>query len=306
MRPSPGGCQIRPVRRLVVDTDVGTDVDDLYVLAMLPHLPDTEVVAITTVYGDTALRARLASVACRGLGLDAPIAAGRELPLSGRAVHWAGWEGEGVDGLDGARFADDVAAVDLLVDLGRRHGGELDVVAIGPLTNVAAALATDPSFATNVRRLTWMGGHYGGTRVEHNASCDAVATARVLTSGMAVTACGYEWTTRVSFDDGDVDRIERGSPIGPLVADQTRRYRAGRGVTINSPHDPVALLTLVRPDLFRTERVAVDVTTEGPDAGLTRAVPDATSPVEVVRDADLDAVREAILALLATSSGPGG
>ena len=88
----------------MIDTDVGTDVDDLWTLAMVPGLPDVHLEAVTVVYGDTDLRARLASVALNAMGIDAPIHRGCEQTLSGKSIMWAGHEGDGVDGIDVAVF----------------------------------------------------------------------------------------------------------------------------------------------------------------------------------------------------------
>ena len=84
----------------MIDTDVGTDVDDLWTLAMVPGLPDVHLEAVTVVYADTDLRARLASVALNAMGIDAPIHRGCEQTLSGKSIMWAGHEGDGVDGID--------------------------------------------------------------------------------------------------------------------------------------------------------------------------------------------------------------
>ena len=82
--------------RLIIDTDIGTDVDDLWTLAMLPGLSDVQLDAITLVYGDTRARAQLAVTACDAMGLKAPIHRGCEKPLSDKEILWAGYEGTGV------------------------------------------------------------------------------------------------------------------------------------------------------------------------------------------------------------------
>src|ERR1700736_4867819 len=116
---------------------------------MLASLPDTEALALTTVYGDTALRARIAAVVAAATGVIPVIAAGRERPLSGRPVFWAGHEGDGVEGLDRVSFSDR-DAVALLIELAGRPPGVLEILAIGPLTNLAGAVLADPGFAGRV------------------------------------------------------------------------------------------------------------------------------------------------------------
>lgn len=119
-------------RRLAIDTDIGTDVDDLWTLAMLPGLAGIDLEAVTLVYGDTDVRARLASVTLAAMGIDVPVYRGCEQPLSGKAVMWVGHEGVGVPGLADAHY-EPGDAVDVLIELAAAEPGSLDVLAIGPL-----------------------------------------------------------------------------------------------------------------------------------------------------------------------------
>lgn len=303
-------------RPFLLDTDIGTDVDDLLTLAMLPGIVDADLVAVTTVYGDTDLRARIAAVACDQLGLRPRIAAGQREPLSGRQVFWAGHEGDGIDGLSGADYDHGAGGVGVQLETSRSYRGHLEVVAIGPLTNLATAILADPDFAGRIRHLYLMGGDFRAepTRPEHNFRSDALATWIVLHAGIPTTICGYEITTQVLLTAPDIDRIERGSPAGPLLADQTRRFwtwlatwASPEHQHANSPHDPMALLTAFRPELFRFEAVRIDVTASDDAgaagvAGAVRATADPASPLRVVRDAQFAEVKEAVVGGLVTAA----
>lgn len=287
-------------RRLVIDTDIGTDVDDLWTVAMIPALDDVELAAISVVYGDTELRARLAAHACDAMGIDVPIHRGREDTLSGKEIMWAGHEGEGVDGLDAATY-EPGDAVDVLVDLAAATPNGLDVVAIGPLTNIASAMQRDPSFATNLRHLTVMGGEFSHGWPEHNFSSDVTATATVLASGAPMTIMPLDQTLRVQLDRADVDAIARAHTLGPLMADQAERFWRwlakivpGSKGDVSSPHDPLALLTLVEPSLFEIESMRVEISEDG----RIQAEADASSPIGVVRDFDVEAVHARLMAAL--------
>jgi purine nucleosidase len=291
----------------VLDTDIGTDVDDVVALAMIPGLPDANLLAVTTVYGDTELRARIAAVACARLGIDPRVVAGQRQPLSGQTVFWAGHEGEGIDGLEEATYDRDADAVSVLHALAREHADRLEIVAIGPLTNLATAILADPTFAGRVAHLTVMGGDFRPSppRPEHNFGSDAIATWIVFHAGIPTTVCGYEITTQVLLRPPDIERVERSGSAGPLIADQTRRFWKWQDTwapperrQANSPHDPMALLTAFRPDLFRFETVRVDVV--GTD-GSVQATPDAASRTRIVLDAAFAEVKEAVLASLATN-----
>ena len=146
----------------------------------------------------------------------------RSKPLSGKAVVWGGHEGVGVDGLESAEYSSG-NAVDVLVGLAAAAPGTLDVVAIGPLTNIASAIDRDPMFARNVRRLYVMGGEFQIGWPEHNFACDVVATGVVLASGAPITIVPLDQTLRVAVDEADIERIAAVHPIGPMMADQARQ-----------------------------------------------------------------------------------
>jgi inosine-uridine nucleoside N-ribohydrolase len=204
-------------RRIVLDTDIGTDVDDALALALALASPELELVAVTTASGDTTLRARIAArlLALAGRA-DVPVYAGCAQPLGGGAgFAWGGHEGDGI--LDGS--PDAIApepAVDALVRLFRQEDG-LELVAIGPLTNVAVALERDPGLAGRIVRLTAMGGwlrevvigeHRLPPAVDYNLCSDPVSSERVLSAGIPTRLVTPDVTVRVWLTEGDVEALE--------------------------------------------------------------------------------------------------
>ena len=296
--------------RLIIDTDIGTDVDDLWTLAMLPGLSHVSLEAVTVVYGDTELRARLASVALSAMGIDAPVYRGCEHTMSGKAVMWAGHEGLHVDGLSNAQYAAGYA-VDVLIERAAIGPGSLDIVAIGPLTNIAAAILRDPAFAANVRHLTLMGGEFTRGWPEHNFSSDAAATEIVLRSGMSMTIMPLNQTLRVMIDQSDTRRIADVHPIGALMADQAQRFwtwLAARTTlatgSSSAAHDPAALLTLFEPSLFTFTPMTIDAFESGESGefdGRIRGTAETASLISVVTDMNAQAVHEAFLRVLGCS-----
>jgi purine nucleosidase len=273
-------------RRIVLDTDIGTDVDDALALALALASPELELVAVTTVSGDTALRARIAARLLALAGrTDVPVHAGRAEPLGGGAgFAWFGHEGDGI--LDGSRDA--VAAepaVDTLLRLFLDED-DLELVTIGPLTNVAVALEREPDLAGRIARLTAMGGWLrevvvGGNRlppaVDYNLCSDPVASRRVLSAGIPTRLVSADATVRVWLTDSDVDALERsGSGLHGALARAVRvwspRQRdlfAGLGAPLPAAnaaflHDPLAL-TCVHDESFCTiEELAIEpVTADG-------------------------------------------
>jgi purine nucleosidase len=276
-------------RQVVLDTDIGSDVDDALALGMLLGSPEADLVGVTTVYGDTALRAQLARRLIGLTGADVPCCAGAQETLTGRPVWWAGHEGALFTGLESEQVAPRPGA-DFLVDAARR-AGDLEVIAIGPLTNIAAAIKAGAEF----RHLTVMGGNFTADEPEHNFRSDPEAARIVFASGVPATVCGLEITTQVRITPAGLARIAAAGRLGAALAAEVDQYWKFRGQQYNTPHDPVAALTLLRPDLFETAAVDVAVSIEEP-AGLSVATSAPSSPVRVVTAIDAEAVSEELLA----------
>ncbi len=267
-------------RRIVLDTDIGTDVDDALALALALASPELELVAITTVAGDTAVRARIAArlLALAGRG-DIPVHAGCAKSLaSPGGFAWFGHEGDGIlDGTEDAIAGE--PAVDALLRL-FRDDDALELVAIGPLTNLAVALERDPSFARRVARLTVMGGWLrgaviGGIRlpplVDYNLCSDAVAAARVLSAGISTRLVSADATVRVWLTDADVAGLERaGSSLQRTLARAIRiwepvqqRLFADLGAPVAPDnaaflHDPLALACVHDESFCTMEALAIE------------------------------------------------
>ena len=118
-----------------------------------------------------------------------------------------------------------------------------------------------------------MGGAFWMDRYEHNIRCDPEAARIVFASGIPITAIGLDLTLRVRLDRKDVEKIAQiGGGLGPLLEDQILRWWELWQVTWNHPHDPLAALAMVRPDLFIFETWDVEIAAEGRREGLTRLV----------------------------------
>ncbi len=277
--------------RVVLDTDIGTDVDDLLALTMLLGAARVELVAVTTVYGDTVLRARLARRICELAGEpDVPVVPGLGEPLSGAPVWWAGHEGTDVPGLASTQLdASSEEVPNLLARLAAARRGQLDVLAIGPLTNIATAVLRHPTFARDLRHLWIMGGSFReGTlglsrQREHNFASDALAASIVLQSRIPTTICGLDATLKTRLGPEVAEALEQRGELGQLIAAQLRGWSAFTGqLQGEPPHDAVAVLTKMTPALFEFTAADVAVIGDGPQAGVSAAISAAASPVRVV------------------------
>jgi purine nucleosidase len=284
-------------RPVLLDTDIGTDVDDLLALALLVRSLEVEIIGVTTVYGDTVLRARMTRLVLDQLEHSGvPIGIGARETLTGRPVWWAGHEGQGIPGLDRVQLDEGITAADLLHRAATEHRGRLELFAIGPLTNVAEAISANESFATSLRHLYIMGGAFWMEQAEHNIKSDPEAADIVFRSGIPMTICGLDVTQRVLLREDDMSRIrEAAGGIGSVLEDQVRRWWAFTGATENHLHDPVAILPALRPELFRFEQCDVHVEVEGANPGRTRVDGCGTGAVRIAADVDVTAAEQEIV-----------
>lgn len=301
------GCaRPRAGRPVVIDTDPGTD--DAVALFLALAAPALDVQAITAVGGNVGL-ARTVPNACalRGLaGSEVPVYAGADRPLLGTfgdAVRVHGLDGlAGVALPEGAPPAAGVAA-DLLRARIRLAPAPLTLVGIGPATNLALALATEPALATRIAEIVLMAGTSGagnvGALTEFNAASDPEALAIVLGCGAPVTLVPLDLTGQVRVTPARIATLRAAGGGACLraacdILDGLPRRRA-EGEPL---HDPCAVAWLIAPHLFTARVRPVTVTLEaGPARGRTLiGAPGGDGRVRVLETADADG----IFALLAT------
>jgi purine nucleosidase len=294
----------RARRPAILDTDIGTDADDILALVLLARAPEMDLIGVTTVYGDTVLRARMVRRVLDQMGhSDVPIGIGASETLTRRPVWWAGHEGQGIPDLGQVQVDESITATDLLRQAATEHRGRLDLFAIGPLTNVAEVLSADDSFAASLHHLYIMGGVFWMERPEHNIKSDPEAADIVFRSGIPMTVCGLDVTKRVWLRESGVSQIgEAASGIGPVLEDQIRRWWSFIGANENNPHDPLAILPALRPEVFRFEQCDVRVDLDGIDVGSTRVDRCGEGTPRIAADVDVEAAEQEIVRRLA---GPG-
>lgn len=280
--------------RIILDTDTG--VDDAMAILLAMRSPELRVEAITGVCGNTSLENCVRNIHITLSVLDARetpvVAPGEERPLV-RELAFAG-EIHGDDGLggvtrqvdaDGRRVypdpdeqPDTVHAVDLILDLAGRYPGELVLVAVGPLTNVARAVMKDPDRMRGLREIIIMGGAFetGGNVspvAEFNIHADPHAAQIVCDAGIPLVFVPLDVTRQAFLDAGTIDRYAAEAAAGAggaraaFVRDCTARYvafhRRNRGVNGCFLHDPLAVAVAAREDLVTTVPARVDVETAG-------------------------------------------
>lgn len=294
---------------ILFDTDPG--IDDALALGMLAGDARAQLVGVSTVFGnaDVATTTANALALCHRFGIDVPVARGAARPLQRVPrpfpVHIHGHDGLGDVAARPVHDREPASnsAAQFICDLARRHEGELTLLAVGPLTNLAQALALDPGLPRRVARVVVMGGAFGtkghagnATPVaEANVFCDPHAAAAVFAAPWPLTVVGLDVTHQVLMGREHLDALGRdGGAAGRFLRDITRPYeRFYRRYTAGGiyAHDASAVVCALAPHRFEMRRGALSVLTEGPDAGRTLQAPqNAAAPPEpqacVAVDAD--------------------
>ncbi len=294
--------------RVWIDTDIGSDVDDALALAYVLRHPGLELAGVSTVFGDTALRSRIARALLDRVELRVPVVTGLGAPRTpGRDGLLFGHEGAGLLPNASPRIRtthdpDPGGAVDRIADALEATRPEA-LLAIGPLSNLAALVDADVTLPP----LTIMGGHFGegpmpglvDGRYEWNWYCDPDAARRVLEAPHAVAPriLPAEITFRTRLEEGDVERLERAHPLGETLAELCREWlraqveRLGARTGRIALHDPLAAATLVRDDLCRFSPLRT-----GLDEAACPTGDEGPVHLEVARDVDPARVREHLLA----------
>jgi purine nucleosidase len=272
-------------RRILLDTDIASDVDDALALGLILGAPeDLELVAVTTVGRGGPVRAR---VAAGLLGLagrsDVEICIGATRPVlrSDNRFTWFDHEERCVVDAPAAKVGDEPAP-ERIVRAARETDG-LEVLMIGPLTNLARALALDPELPRRVAGITVMGGHIREVRIgdrvcgpgiDYNLCADPEATVAVLGAGFRTTLVTADVTLSTWLRDADVERLAGAGLLARALADQVRIWTpvqrkifTGLGGTLEPDnaaflHDPLTVLSLIDDRPLRFERLRVVATIE--------------------------------------------
>ena len=264
-------------RKIIIDTDPGQD-DAVAILTALGS-PELEVVGITAVAGNVslALTERNARMICELAGRsDIRVFAGRDRPLRRELVtaeHVHGRTGlDGPDLPEPTMLLQERDAVEFICDTLRREpANTITLCPLGPLTNIAAALESDPAAAPRVREIVLMGGAYfevGNVTpaAEFNIYVDPEAAAAVFRSGIPIVVMPLDVTHKALTTSARIDGFRNiGNRAGTAVAELTgffERYDKEKYGKDGAPlHDPCVIAYLLEPELFSGRHVNVEIET---------------------------------------------
>jgi len=277
---------------IILDTDPG--IDDAIALFLALRSPEIEIVGLTTVFGNSTVETttrnalNLLHVAGR---TDLPVARGASQPLvlplgkTGEFVH-------GQDAMGDIGWTDiliphlkpiDKPAAQFIVEQVMANPGQITLVAIGPLTNLALALQLEPRIAQAARCVVIMGGSVAAPgnvspTAEANIYNDPHAAEMVFSAGWPLTMAGLDVTTAVRMDAPRFAALrDSASPLGRFVSQIAPRYqrfhreRYGYENGAVDVHDPSAIAYLIDPTLFASCEWRMVIPVEGPARGTTIA-----------------------------------
>ena len=239
------------MHKVILDTDIGTDVDDALALTVLLGSPEVDLIGITTVYGDVRLRSQIAMNLCSMVNREIPTYMGEDKTISGREVWMSGSEGKNFKSL--ASFTPQTtSAVDFLIEAVTAQPQSIDVIAIGPLTNIARAIQSSSDFEQKVKRLWIMGGDFSQSRVEHNFKCDIDAARIVLESIIPISILDLPSAQKTIIGMQEIKQIRNAPVFGELLYSEIMSWIEPRDQDWTIPHDPIAILSLLNPEFFET------------------------------------------------------
>lgn len=249
-------------QKLLLDTDIGSDIDDAVALAYLLAQPECDLLGITTVSGESEKRAALASAICCAAGKEIPIYPGRAEPFLRKQWQPVCQQAEALDAWPHKSDFPKGQAVHFLREIIRAHPGEVTLLSIGPLTNIAALFLADPEIPVLLKGLVSMCGlftrRWGGVGpLEWNAMLDPHASAIVYRNAPdGYRSIGLDVTLHVKMPSVEVRERFRTPRLLPVLDFAEIWFQKRKEITF---HDPLAATTIFDPSICRFERGRVDV-----------------------------------------------
>ncbi len=257
-------------KKIVLDTDMGDDIDDALSLVLAMKMPEIELLGVTTCFRDTQKRARIAKKLVSLWGIDVPVYAGLRkgahspdrsqghIPCGYSSDLEGVFEPDNDESVDGGE-----AAVDFLISCAKEYGKELRIVAVGPLMNVAAAIEKAPDVMKTVGGISIMGGAFYEHFNEWNFFCDSHSAKTVLESGIPCLCVGHDVTQKTALTKTQwnamlaLDGNEKNRYLAWLVSEYTEKFKRPPIL-----HDPLVVYSVAYPEILETEEIAVRILTE--------------------------------------------
>lgn len=274
---------------VIFDTDIGTDIDDAYALAQILHSPELKLLGVTTVSGDTIARARLAAKLLAVAGRpEVPVYAGTSTaPQYMAQTDWArGYSSPALHTEGGVAF---------LREQINARPGEITLIAVGELTNIAALLESEPGIGAKIKAISLMGGsvrrgYAPGSKPEPewNIKSNAAAARTVFTSGVSLLVAPLDSTADLKLTpEGRVTLFSRGTPLNDALAALNSIWRHTNTWKAENPtlFDNLAVALVATPSIAPLTAMHIEVEADG----LTREVAGRPANAQVALTCDAPA-----------------
>lgn len=299
------------MEKILLDTDIGGDIDDAVCLAYLLREPQCELLGITTVCGQPQRRAEIADAICRSAGRDIPIAAGLDTTLQPVPVYptpdgaraLKRWPHSAFEKADAPAF---------LYRIIRENPHAVTLIGIGNMTNIATLFSAYPDAPALLKGLYVMNGYFGAKALpapyyNWNAWADPLASHNVFQAEVAVhRAISLEVTDTLTVDAAQAGRIlPADSRLMRAVFDFGGAWLESAGTL--TLHDPLAAVAVFHPDIcsFERGRVRVETELEG-SMGATAFAADPDGNAEIARTVARERFYEILFETLRGASAPDG
>ena len=261
----------KPKQLVIIDTDIGDDIDDAFAVGLALQSSEFRILGITTAFGNTALRAQLAVRYLDAIGRgDIPVVAGVETAPKTKFTQAEYAEG------GNAKEVHPGSAPDFILDEIRKYPSEITLIAIGPQTNLGAAIGKDAATFRKLKRIVMMGGSVykgykgGAPDPEWNILCDISAAQKVFTSGVPLYVMPLD-ATILKLDVSDQTQLfDYNSPLTKQIQELYREW----GQPTPTLFDPMAVGYAADPVLCPTTPLHITVDEKGytqPGPGASNA-----------------------------------
>ena len=254
--------------KVIIDTDIGDDIDDALALALALCSPEIDLLGVTTVFGDTQRRAYLAAHMLEVYQhKEIPVAAGQQTPLMYRHRPSGVPQAAILDPCISNDTLSRLTAPELIIETSMAHHGAITLFCLGPLTNIATALLIEPRLFLAINNIVMIGGTTGIPLPEWNMRSDALAAKIVLASGIPITLLGWNVTMRCQLRESDIENLHyQHSPQTHLLSQLLavwQRHRPRWHPSLPFLHDALTIVAFCLPELFHFEVMTARVFTYG-------------------------------------------
>ena len=262
---------VRPAQKVIIDTDIGDDIDDVFAVGLLLSSPDVKILGIMSAWGDTALRSRMIDrLLCETGREDIPSLTGIQKTGPGAGgFSQKAWAAAGIE-------HPHKDAVPFLLDQIRQNPGEITLVALGPLTNIGAAIDKDPETFRKLKRVVLMGGSvYRGyddnlgfgtpakPSAEYNIAMDPQAANKHFRSGVPLYMMPLD-STQIPFDETKRSLLASiSTPLTDSIQVLTAEYTRSTHRPTPTLFDVVAAAYALDPSACPTTPLHIEVDEKG-------------------------------------------